>query len=163
MTYDTSSVRLRANGICEYCRVSDYLARATSVFNVEHIVPRAHWDPSAGDVDNDENLAWGCWKCNRGKSAKVDGEDPDTGLRASLYHPRTDEWDDAFVPSPSSGRIDGQTPSGRVTSTELAMNAAERIETRVLLNRFGLWPVRPSTGLSPDVIAALATIEIRIA
>jgi 5-methylcytosine-specific restriction endonuclease McrA len=52
------SVRERAGGRCEYCRLPD-AALSPEDFHVEHVVARKH-----GGDNGVENLAWACIFCN---------------------------------------------------------------------------------------------------
>ena len=71
------TVRLRAGGRCEYCRLPDWLDYLDP-FHLEHVRPRQH-----GGNDDLENLAWACSRCNRRKGTNLAAIDPDTGSQVS--------------------------------------------------------------------------------
>jgi hypothetical protein len=149
-------VRSRANGVCEYCHLSDYLIQAGSTFNVEHVYAIVHWAVGDADVDEAPNLAWACWLCNRSKGHTLEATEPSTGVAHFLFNPRFDQWPSHFVPSPSSGRIDGLPGVGAATVAALRMNEATRTEIRAIHARLGTWPIEPSAGLPKSVLEALS-------
>jgi hypothetical protein len=77
-----------------------------------------------GDPARDafENLAWACPRCNGAKHGKTSWPDPATGETCRLFNPRTDDWREHFVESPS-GDITGLTAIGRATVEALEFNA----------------------------------------
>jgi 5-methylcytosine-specific restriction endonuclease McrA len=103
----------RAAGHCEYCRLAQTSQEAT--FHVDHIKPRIAGGPATVD-----NLALACVSCSLRKAARENAEDPDTGLMAPLFNPRTQNWSDHFAWQ--GPMVVGLTPTGRATLTALAMN-----------------------------------------
>jgi HNH endonuclease len=109
------AVRLRARGICEYCRSQERFA--TQTFGIEHIVP-----VQAGGSHDMDNLALACQGCNNHKYTKRVAIDPVTGELVSLFHPRRDRWRDHFIWTHDYTRILGLTPTGRATVEALRLN-----------------------------------------
>ena len=124
-------VAARAEGRCEYCRMSQALQGAT--FHTEHIIPQ-----SAGGSDAADNLALACPSCNLAKSNRTTATDPDTATAVSLFHPRRDLWADHFAWDGS--RVNGLTPTGRATVAALALNSPRRQLIRAAEGHFGLFP-----------------------
>ena len=124
-------VRSRANGFCEYCRISDQLTLAEH--QVDHVIAVKHGGHSAS-----ENLALCCTICNRFKGSDIASIDPETGQTVGLFHPRRDRWEDHF--HIVRGLITPATAVGRVTARLLRMNAVERIAEREILQAIGRYP-----------------------
>ena len=119
-------VRLRAAGLCEYCRISE---RCTLVeHEIDHVIAVKH-----GGRAVVENLALCCTVCNRFKGSDIASIDPETGQLTPLFHPRIDCWDDDH--ELRNGEIFGLTAKGRVTVRLLRMNRLTRIKERQLLQR----------------------------
>jgi hypothetical protein len=91
-------VRLRGRDACEYC-----LQPTTGRFQVDHIVPAAHWPnyvtgriaalaplPGRRGPDHLDNIAWCCPFCNLGKRQRVTYRVGTHTLR--LFDPRRDRW-----------------------------------------------------------------------
>lgn len=116
----------RARGKCEYCR----LPKEARLFRfpIDHIVAVKH-----GGATSPDNLALACLTCNVHKGSDIAALDPDTGVLASLYHPRRHAWDNHFRLDQSTGEIHGKTPEGRRTVVLLQMNTWERTEERLRL------------------------------
>ena len=110
-------VRRRANGLCEYCHVSESAYRRN--FHMEHIIARSHGGSSSLD-----NLALACWRCNWRKGPNLSALDGDDLV--PLFHPRRDTWDHHFAAltyAPPGGiEIRGLTPTGRATAHLLGFN-----------------------------------------
>lgn len=85
-----SQVADRANGLCEYCHASEQWQYVR--FTIEHVIP-----VSQGGVDSLDNLAFACFHCNRQKSAKTEGIDPDTKTTVPLFNPRQQIWQEHFI------------------------------------------------------------------
>jgi hypothetical protein len=126
-------VRRRAQGRCEYCRMSQSLQGAT--FHVEHIVPR-----SRGGTTTDENLALACPGCNLRKADRIAAVDPLTDSEVPLFHPRRDRWADHF--EWDGIRLVGTSSVGRATLVALELNHARRTRIREAEAQFGLFPPR---------------------
>jgi hypothetical protein len=127
------AVRIRANGLCEYCRSQECFS--PQPFSVEHIMPR-----SMGGEGISENLAFSCQGCNGHKYTKVESLDPATHALVPLYHPRRHLWRDHFVWSPDGISIFGLTPIGRATIAALQMNRRGLVNLREVLRRAGKHP-----------------------
>ena len=113
-------VRQRAVNRCEYCGChQNDLPLVT--FHVEHIVAKQH-----GGKNNESNLCLSCHWCNFHKGPNlttlVDGQ------LVSLFHPRTQRWDEHFTVE--DDWIVGLTPTGRGTIELLNMNDEDRREIR---------------------------------
>lgn len=119
-------VRLRANGLCEYCLCPAELTSAP--FHCEHIVPR-----SAGGETTLDNLAWACPSCNHHKHAKTSAADPRTNRHVPLFHPRRQKWNRHFRWSEDALSIVGKTRTGRATVAALRMNRTAIVNLRQLL------------------------------
>jgi len=121
---------------CAYCHTPQ--ANSGSPMAVDHLIPR-----SKGGATVFENLCFACYRCNLYKGSLVEAIDPLGGEVASLFHPRSDRWDEYFAWDEAGLRIHGLTPTGRATVTALNMNNAIIIEARRNWVRLG-W--RPTTG-----------------
>ena len=133
----TRRVIARAGDRCEYCRMHQSLQGAT--FHIEHITPSA-----AGGSDDPDNLALACPACNLKKADRVVAPDPDTGVAAPLFNPRTDRWDDHFAWD--GHRVAGQTSVGRATVAAWALNHARRFRVREAEEHFDLFPPENDAG-----------------
>lgn len=121
----------RAEGHCEYCRLSQMVA--AHKHEPDHIIPLQH-----DGLTDAVNLALACARCNRYKGYNVGSFDPETGELTIFFNPRKDKWSDHF-------RLDGAiiqplTPQGRVTAKMLHFNDANRIEERQKLIELNLYP-----------------------
>jgi HNH endonuclease len=123
-------VRRRADNRCEYCLLRQEYCDLTH--HVEHIVSRQH-----GGLDDIENLALACQRCNLRKGPNLTGVDPETGDVVRLFHPRHDQWGEHFLLR--DVKIEGRTPVGRATAQVLDMNDARRMELRSELLARGVW------------------------
>ena len=121
-------VRQRADNRCEYCLLRQKHSDLTH--HVEHIVAKQQ-----GGLDNLDNLALACHRCNLRKGPNLTGVDPGSGELAPLFHPRRDRWAEHFLFQ--GARIEGITPVGRATAHVLAMNDARRLELRFELFALG--------------------------
>jgi hypothetical protein len=121
-----AQVRERDNNRCVYCQTPEELTVTT--FEVDHIVPT-----SAGGETVLDNLCLACPACNRYKSNRQSGPDPETGQVVSIYHPRQQEWSDHFAWNEDQSQIIGLTPTGRATIEILRMNRSQMARLR------GLW------------------------
>jgi 5-methylcytosine-specific restriction endonuclease McrA len=83
------AVVLRADGRCEYCRLSQ--AAQEAAFHIDHVIPRA-----AGEPTTEENLALACVSCSLRKGAKLTCLDPDSGAESPLFNPRNQKWIEHF-------------------------------------------------------------------
>jgi len=119
-------VRLRAAGLCEYCRISERFTLAEH--EIDHVIAVKHGGQTVA-----ENLALCRTVCNRFKGSDIASIDSGTGELAPLFHPRLDRWDDHY--EFRNGEIVGLTARGRVTVRLLRMNRPTRIKERQLLQR----------------------------
>lgn len=114
-------VRIRANGLCEYCLISDedtFIAH-----EIDHIIAVQH-----KGLTVESNLAFCCFDCNRAKGPNIASIDPISGDISKLYNPRVDEWDDHFRYEVFT--LIGKTSVGRTTIDLLRINSLQRIQQR---------------------------------
>jgi hypothetical protein len=130
---DKETVAQRARGCCEYCRC--YAQYSPDPFSLEHIMPIAR-----GGREDLSNLALSCQGCNNRKFTSVEGEDPATGERVSLFHPRRDRWGDHFAWNADFTLMVGVTSTGRTTIEKLQLNRIGIVNLRRLLLDTGLHP-----------------------
>jgi len=103
----------RANGQCEFCRLSQEGQEAT--FHIDHAVP-----VKAGGQTVAANLALACVSCSLRKAARETAVDPESGGNVALFNPRRDAWQDHF--GWEGVRLLGLTAVGRATIQALDMN-----------------------------------------
>lgn len=127
-----TSVRARARGRCEYCRLPESESRLP--FEVDHIVAAQHRGAKTLD-----NLALACPVCNSHKGPNASGFDPSSGQHVRLFSPRVDRWYDHF--RWDGVEIVGLIPVGRATIVVLAMNDDYQLGARMALVRSG-WFLR---------------------
>jgi hypothetical protein len=114
-------VRLRAAGLCEYCRISEQFTLAEH--EIDHIISLKH-----GGQTTSENLALCCSICNRFKGSDIASIDLETGQLTRLFNPRVDRWDEQY--QIRDGEIFPLTAPGRVTVRLLRMNRSARVRER---------------------------------
>jgi hypothetical protein len=119
-------VRLRASGLCEYCRISERFTLAQH--EIDHVIAVTH-----GGQTVRENLALCCAVCNRFKGSDIASIDFQTGQLTPLFNPRIDCWNGHY--EFRNGEILGLTAMGRATVRLLQMNRPTRIKERQLLRR----------------------------
>jgi hypothetical protein len=128
-------VRLRAAGVCEYCRLPE--AAVPTGFVIDHIVARQHRGPTVA-----ENLALACPECNLHKGPNLTSLDPPgTGAITRLFNPRVDLWTDHF--RWNGAELVGLSPIGRATILCLNINDPLRLDLRRSLMEEGLFPRDP--------------------
>lgn len=110
----------RANGCCEYCRTC--VDNTGQAMEIEHIIP--------GTGDALENLCLSCGNCNRSKAIATGAMDPESGVEAPLFNPRTQRWSEHFVWIDEGRRIEGLTPTGRATVSRFKMNRDHMLRAR---------------------------------
>lgn len=115
-------VEERASERCEYCQAQKSIVMS---LEIDHVIPL-----SAGGDSKSDNLCLACRSCNGFKFAFVTGTDPETGEETSLFHPRTDFWDDHFRWSSEGSRMLGLTAIGRATISRLRLNRADAVDAR---------------------------------
>ncbi len=109
-------VRQAARNRCGYCLSPQHLVVAR--LEIEHIVP-----PGQGGTSDESNLWLSCPLCNRAKSDRTSGTDPQTGLVVALFNPRTQRWHEHFEWSTDGLRIIGKSPTGRATVALLHLDS----------------------------------------
>jgi hypothetical protein len=124
-------VRERAGLRCEYCLLAE--RDAFLPHEPDHIIAEKHGGVTAAD-----NLALACFDCNRFKGSDVASVDPVSGGIVSLFHPRTQNWNEHF--SLQVGNILPLTAAGRATERLLKLNLPERVEARETLAKTGRYP-----------------------
>jgi hypothetical protein len=121
----------RAGNSCEYCLLhQDFVA---SAHQVDHVISEKH-----GGSTSPDNLALSCTVCNRRKGSDIGSIDPQTGVLAPLFNPRTQTWSDHFTLE--GLRILGLTSEGRATVELLKLNSPERLMERSELALAGRFP-----------------------
>jgi HNH endonuclease len=128
-------VRLRAGGVCEYCRLPENISHLP--FQLDHIIARQHRGPST-----EENLALACPECNHQKGPNIASIDWRTGELVRLFNPRKDRWADHF--RWNGAALEGMTPIGEATVRVLGINHSVRLELRKALMDAGIYPRDPS-------------------
>jgi hypothetical protein len=116
-------VRKRAHFSCEYCGLPESLSFAEH--QIDHVIAIKH-----GGASEPHNLALSCTLCNQFKGSDIASVDPETGQVVTLFHPRTQLWEEHF--RLDSNRIIGLTPSGRATTRLLQFNRPERLAERLV-------------------------------
>lgn len=108
-------VRAKARYRCGYCLSPQHLVMAR--LEIEHIIPLAK------KGSNDESNLWlACPLCNRYKSDKTTGIDPETGERVPLFNPATQIWSEHFRWAEDGIIIVGLTSIGRATVSALHLS-----------------------------------------
>ncbi|MFQ5636486.1 MAG: HNH endonuclease [bacterium] len=125
-----NEIENRAGSRCEYCRLPQQLRVVR--FPVDHIIAIKH----SGKTE-ESNLALACSSCNLHKGSDITSIDPNTGKIVTLFNPRINKWEEHFYLDIQSGRIEGKTPEGRVTTRLLQFNTTERIQERTSLLEIG--------------------------
>lgn len=121
--------RLRAQvladsgGRCGYCQSSEEITGAP--LEVEHLMPEAMGGPTRRD-----NLWAACRQCNALKGDRIEAIDSATGVLASIFNPRHQEWTEHFARIEDGARVIGRTPVGRATVTALALNRLLLVRAR---------------------------------
>lgn len=128
-----NKVELRANGICEYCRI----AIEDTYFGgeVDHIISFKHRGQTILS-----NLALACQPCNRHKGSDLGSISIVSGLFVRFYNPRTDIWREHFQLN-SNAEIITLTEIGEVTAFILGFNEPERISERLGLIEIGHYQI----------------------
>jgi hypothetical protein len=126
-------VRTRAGGVCEYCRMPDWLY--DQLFHLDHIIARKHRGSSES-----ANLAFCCLDCNAHKGTNIAGLDPTTGMLTRLFNPRTDKWAQHF--KWNGPLLEGLSDIGRTTVAVLEINQLIRVRARGVLIAEGVFPPR---------------------
>ncbi|MBX9681121.1 MAG: HNH endonuclease [Gemmataceae bacterium] len=125
-------VRLRAKGVCEYCRLPQSSQEAT--FHIDHVVPLA----AKGDTSL-ENLALACTTCSLKKGARIAARDPKSGKLVPVFSPRAHDWSSHFRWSADFKAV-GKTSTGRATIALLGMNRPAILAIRQVWAQLGVFP-----------------------
>ena len=131
------TVRRRAGGFCEYCRLPESLSHLP--FPLDHIIARQH-----GGQTTENNLALSCPECNLHKGPNITGIDPKTKALTRLFNPRVDNWKKHF--RWDGAILVGRTAIGRTTEYVVAANTPTRVALRAALMKAGLFPRDPVAG-----------------
>jgi hypothetical protein len=121
----------RANGFCEYCRLSQEFDDRP--FEIDHVVSEKHQGPTVAG-----NLALSCFRCNSFKGSDIGGRDIATRKLTPLFNPRRHKWTRHF--RWHGAYLIGRTPVGRVTVAILRINEPFRVELREGLIEEGVFP-----------------------
>ncbi|MEH2022652.1 HNH endonuclease [Nostoc sp.] len=111
----------RAADRCEYCSLSQ--AGQAATFHIDHITPVV-----AGGTTTASNLALACVSCSLRKAARQMVEDPETGEKVPIFHPRQQVWKEHF--QWNGVEVVGLTATGRATINALNMNRAIMLAIR---------------------------------
>jgi hypothetical protein len=84
-----------------------------------------------GGTSDEDNLCLACPTCNRHKSAKTHGHDPETDESTRLFNPRHQRWTEHFKWSEDGAHIIGITPCGRATVVALNLNKESIVHVRL--------------------------------
>jgi HNH endonuclease len=123
-------VHQRAAHRCEYCQTAQRVIG--QAMHVEHINPDG--------PDDLANLCLSCPSCNLSKGRATSAPDPETTVRVSLFHPRTQSWSEHFEWIQNGQFLHGLTPTGRATVGRLRMNQLRLVEARSLWVLAGVHP-----------------------
>ena len=124
-----TAVELRANGFCEYCRIS--IEDTYFGGEIDHIISLKH----RGRTEF-ENLALACQPCNRNKGSDLGSLSEISNELVRFFNPRTDIWLEHFRVN-SDAEIEFLTEIGEVTAFIFGFNEPERIAERKGLIELG--------------------------
>ncbi len=116
-------VRAADRDTCCYCCTT--VANSGMPLSFDHVEPR-----SLGGPTTFENVCQSCRPCNEFKSDTRHAEDPLTGERVKLFHPRRQSWRDHFAWSADASKIEGLTSTGRATVVALRLNRQALVAAR---------------------------------
>ena len=125
-------VARRAHDCCEYCLIRE--ADTFTGCEVDHVISRKH-----GGTDDDANLAFAWFHCNRRKGSDLGSLD-EHGNLIRFFNPRRDKWAEHF--SLDGVRIAPLTGVGSVTERIFGFNDIGRITERWHLLRLRRYPGR---------------------
>jgi hypothetical protein len=128
-----AQVRKDSQARCGYCHSPE--AFLGMPLDVDHLIPEA-----AGGRTVRENLWLACSRCNDFKGSRVEADDPLTGERVPLFHPRTQRWNAHFEWSTEGIHILAKTAIGRATVEHLRLNNEFTLIARRLWVEAGRWP-----------------------
>ena len=121
-----------------YCHSLTSITGARPV--IDHIIPEA-----AGGQTVWDNLCLACHSGHECKGAYMAAQDPLTGERVHLFHPRLQVWSAHCCWSEDGSQILGLTPAGRATVAALNMNHPTLVEARRRWTRVGGHPPEDDT------------------
>lgn len=119
----------RANGICEYCRIS--IEDTYFGGEIDHIRSLKH----NGQTELN-NIALACQPCNRNKGSDLGSIPPNSNNLVRFFNPRTDVWSEHFRVN-SDAEIEALTEIGQVTVSIFGFNDLERVAERQGLIEIG--------------------------
>lgn len=128
-----AQVRRRAKQLCEYCHASEQWQYVR--FTIEHVIPL-----DVGGSNELSNLALACFHCNRRKSNRTTGTDPDSNLEVPLFNPRRDRWSEHFTWSTDEIFIVARSSTGKVTISMLRLNRERILSIRAADKAVGRHP-----------------------
>lgn len=128
-----SRVRLRAQGKCEYCKISEQAQVAA--FHCDHCKPEI-----AGGETTLSNLAWACPRCNGHKGSKEFAIDTEISEMVPLFNPRRDRWEEHFSWSEDDLVLIALSSTGRATRDRLKMNRSQIVRIRGFMKQLRLHP-----------------------
>jgi len=118
---------------CCYCLTSESNSGISMTY--DHIYPR-----SKGGETCLDNVCLACSSCNMSKSDNTEALDLSTKEIVSLFNPRKQKWSDHFAWTADKTKLEGITPSGRVTVATLRMNRPTIVIARQRWVRAGWHP-----------------------
>lgn len=122
-------VRLRANGRCEYCRIS--IDDTYFGGEIDHIQSLKH-----GGLTELNNLALACQPYNRSKGSDLGSISINSKTLIRFFNPRIDTWPEHFRVN-SNAEIEHLTEIGEVTVLIFGFNDFERVHERKGLIEIG--------------------------
>lgn len=126
-------IRREGRNRCGYCLTPQEIV--SMLLEIEHLQPIA-----GGGTDDEENLWLACRNCNGFKHAKTHAIDPQTNEEASLFNPRTQNWNEHFRFSDDKTEITGKTACGRATVIALRLNFEQAVNARKVWIQADLYP-----------------------
>ncbi len=125
MSTISEQVTKQARHRCGYCLTLEIVSGVPLI--LEQIIPKIK-----GGLEVEENLWLACHLCSEAKGTLTEAVDPQTGLSAPLFNPRTQFWISHFAWSHDGQYIIGLTASGRATVEALSLNSEWRRRLRAI-------------------------------
>lgn len=116
----------RAEGLCEYCLLHE--DDTLYGHEVDHVISEKHGGPTRED-----NLAYACFSCNRGKGSDIASVTPEEGALVRFYHPRQDQWSEHFHLEADGFTLSPLTEVGEATIRIFGFNDTDRLVERQAL------------------------------